>query len=149
MTTLTFSRTTSATPEQFLAALTDFGPGRSEIFPNSADGFLSVHEQGDDFADVTEGSRGIWERLRYDWSDPNRIVLTTTDSNVWGGASGHTYMLTPQPDGGCRVDVTVVREGKGARGWLIERIVALGGKRVLGTALDQTIRAVESRPQGQ
>jgi hypothetical protein len=149
MTVLTFSRTTSATPEQFLAALTDFGPGRSEIFPNSADGFLSVHEQGDDFADVTEGSRGIWERLRYDWSDPNRIVLTTTDSNVWGGASGHTYMLTPQPDGGCRVDVTVVREGKGARGWLIERIVALGGKRVLGTALDQTIRAVESRAQGQ
>ena len=47
-------------------------------------------------ADVTEGSGGIWERLHYDWSDPNRVVLTTTDSNVWGGRSGHTYTLTGQ-----------------------------------------------------
>ena len=36
----------------------------------------------------TEGSGGIWERLQYDWSDPNHVVLTTTDSNTWGGASG-------------------------------------------------------------
>jgi hypothetical protein len=147
MTTMEFTRTTSASPEQFLAALTDFGPGRSEIFPNSADGFLEVHDQGEGFADVTEGSRGIWERLRYDWSDPQRVVLTTTDSNVWGGGSGHTYTLTPEPGGGTRVDVSVVREGKGFRGWLVERVVALGGKRVLGKALDQTIRAVEARGQ--
>jgi hypothetical protein len=76
-------------------------------------------------------------------------VLTTTDSNVWGGGSGHTYTFTPEPDEGCRVDVTVVRDGKGVRGWLIERIVALGGQRVLGKALDQTIRAVEARAQSQ
>ena len=24
---------------------------------------------------------GIWERLHYDWSDRNRVVMTTTDSN--------------------------------------------------------------------
>jgi hypothetical protein len=41
--------------------------------------------------DVTESSGGISERLHYDWSDPNRVVLTTTDSNVWGGRSGHTH----------------------------------------------------------
>ena len=46
--------------------------------------------------DVTEGSGGIWQRLHYDWSDPNRVVLTTTDSNVWGGRSGHTHTLTGQ-----------------------------------------------------
>jgi hypothetical protein len=149
MTALHFTRTTTATPAQFLAALTDFGPGRSEIFPNSADGSLTVHERGADFADVTEGSRGIWERLHYDWSDPRRVVLTTTDSNVWGGGSGHTYVLTPLPDGGCRVEVTVERDGKGAKGWLLERVVALGGRRVLGRALDQTVRAVEARPQPQ
>jgi hypothetical protein len=32
MATLHFTATTSATPEQFVAALTDFGPGRSTIF---------------------------------------------------------------------------------------------------------------------
>jgi hypothetical protein len=47
-----------------------------------------------------EGSGGIWERLHYDWSDPNHVVLTTTDSNVWrGAASGHTYTFTRQPNG--------------------------------------------------
>ena len=37
MATLQFNAKTSATPEQWVAALTDFGPGRSEIFENSAD----------------------------------------------------------------------------------------------------------------
>src|SRR6188474_1746435 len=91
MPTINLHQTTTATPEQFVAALTDFGPGRSKIFGNSADSYLEVHSEGADQADVTEGSSKIWERLHYDWSDPDRVVLTTTDSNVWGGASGHTY----------------------------------------------------------
>ena len=63
MPTLHFQTTTTSTPEQFIAGLTDFGPGRSKIFPNSADGDLKVHDQGPTEADVTEGSRGVWERL--------------------------------------------------------------------------------------
>ena len=30
-------KTTTATPEQYVAGLTDFGPGRAELFGNSAD----------------------------------------------------------------------------------------------------------------
>jgi hypothetical protein len=93
MSTIHLHRTTTLTPEQYIAALTDFGPGRSEVFPNSADAYLKVHRSDCDTADVTEGSGGIWERLHYDWSDPERVVLTTTDSNTWGGASGHTYVF--------------------------------------------------------
>ena len=78
MTTIHLRQTTTVTPEQFLAGLTDFGPGRSKIFPNSADGYLKVHDLGPSQADVTEGSVGIWERLHYDWSDPHRITMTTT-----------------------------------------------------------------------
>ena len=99
MATLHFNAKTSATPDQWVAALTDFGPGRSEIFENSADDDLKVHDQGPTEADVTEGSSGIWERLHYDWSDPNRVVLTTTDSNTWGGHSSHTYNFSSGPDG--------------------------------------------------
>jgi len=94
MSTIHFKQTTSATPEQFIAGLTDFGPGRSKLFGNSADGYLKVHHQSSTRADVTEGSGGIWERLHYDWSDPNRVVMTTVDSNLWGGSSGHTYTFT-------------------------------------------------------
>jgi hypothetical protein len=111
MTTIRLSEATTATPEQLVAAITDFGPGRSQVFGRSADGYLTVHDQGPTRADVTEGSGGIWERLTYDWSDPHRLVMTTTDSNTWGGASGHTYTFTPQPDGKTRLDAVVVRDG--------------------------------------
>ena len=116
MATLHFNYTTTSTPEQFIAALTDFGPGRSELFGNSADEYLKVHDRGSDHADVTEGAGGVWERLYYDWSDPTRIIMKTTESNVWGGASGHTYTLTPRPNGTTEVDATVVREGKNLKG---------------------------------
>jgi hypothetical protein len=70
MTTLNLHETTTATPEQFIAGLTDFGPGRSELFGNSSDDYLKVHDRVPNWADVTEGSAGVWERLHYDWSDP-------------------------------------------------------------------------------
>jgi len=82
MSTIHMHETTTSTPEQFLAALVDFGPGRSKIFDNSADDYLKVYHRGPTDADVTEGSGGIWERLHYDWSDPNRVVMKTTDSNI-------------------------------------------------------------------
>jgi hypothetical protein len=148
MTTIHLHQTTTATPEQFLAGLTDFGPGRSKIFPNSADGYLKVHDRGPDQADVTEGSNGIWERLHYDWSDPHRITMTTTDSNMWGGRSGHTYTLTQRSDGGTDVDVVAVREGKNLKGRLLAIVVGIGGKRVLGKALEKTVKAIEARNSG-
>jgi hypothetical protein len=148
MPTIHLSATTTATPEQFAAALTDFGPGRGELFGNSADSYLTVHDQGPGHADVTEGSAGIWERLTYDWSDPGRVVLTTTDSNVWGGRSGHTYSMTREPDGTTRVDVVVVREGKNLKGRALGVMVALVGRPVLGRALAGTVKAVEARANG-
>ena len=99
-------------------------------------------------ADVTEGSGGIWERLHYDWSDPNRVVLTTTDSNVWGGHSGHTYTFTRQPDGTTDVDVVVVREGKNLKGRVLGLVVGTVGKRVLGKAFAKTVKAIEARNGG-
>jgi hypothetical protein len=72
-----------------------------------------VHDRGPWQADVTEGSGGgTWKRLHYDWSNPNHVVLTTTDSNTWGGASGHTYTFTRRPDGLTDIDVVVVRDGR-------------------------------------
>jgi hypothetical protein len=58
MPTFHFKQTTTATPEQFIAGLTDFGPGRAKLFENSVDDSLEVHSQGPTEADVTEGSRG-------------------------------------------------------------------------------------------
>ena len=148
MATIHVHRTTTLTPEQFIAGLTDFGPGRSELFRNSADRYLEVHDKSPSQADVTEGSSGIWERLHYDWSDPSRVVLTTTDSNVWGGNSGHTYTFTQSPDGTTDVNVVVVREGKNFKGRALEIAVAIIGRPMLGKQLGTTVKAIEVRNKG-
>ncbi len=145
MSTVYLHRTTTLTPEQYIAGLTDFGPGRSKLFGNSTDEYLKVHHLGPTEADVTEGSGGIWERLHYDWSDPNRVVLTTTDSNLWGGASGHTYTFTRHPNGTTDIDVVVVREGKNLKGKMLGFVVGTVGKGVLVKAFENSVKAIEAR----
>jgi hypothetical protein len=140
-----FHKTTTATPEQYIAGLTDFGPGRAELFGNSADSDLEVHSIGTTEADVTEGSAGVWERLHYDWSDPDHVVLTTTDSNAWGGESGHTYTFTRNPDGTTDIDYVVVREGKNLKGRFLELVFKAGGKSKLETAFVNSVQAIETR----
>ncbi len=148
MATIHLNVTTTATPEQFVAGLTDFGPGRQELFGNSADEYLEVHDLRLMEADVTEGSGGVWERLHYDWSDPNRVVIDDTDSNVWGGRSGYTYTLTRQPDGATEIDAVIIREGKNLKGRFLAIVLGLFGKRVLGGAFNKTIKALEARTAG-
>jgi hypothetical protein len=148
MPTLHFHETTSSTPEQFVAGLTDFGPRRQELFGNSADKYLEVHDQGPGHADVTEGSAGVWERLNYDWSDPNRVVMTTTDSNAWGGNSGHTYTFTRRPDGTTDIDAEVVREGKNLKGRLLGLVIGTVGKGRLAKEFGKTVKAIEARNNG-
>jgi hypothetical protein len=145
MPTIQFDVTTSATPEQFVAALTDFGPGRGELFGNSTDDYLKVHSRGPTEADVTEGSRGIWERLHYDWSDPDRVVLTTTDSNTWGGNSGHTYTFTRNPDGTTGIHVVIVRDAKSLKGHALGLVLRTVGRGALPKAFAGTVKAVEAR----
>jgi len=145
MSTIHFKETTTATPEQFIAGLTDFGPGRSKLFGNSADEYLKVHSKGAYEADVTEGSNSIWERLRYDWSNPDRVVLTTTDSNLWGGASGHTYTFTRRPNGTTDIDVVVVRDGKNLKGRVLGFVLGTVGRGVLEKAFKNSVKAIEAR----
>ncbi len=141
----TFYATTTASPEQYVAGLTDFGPGRAELFGNSADSYLEVHSMGATEADVTEGSAGVWERLHYDWSDPDRVVATTTDSNAWGGASGHTYRFTRNADGTTAIDYDVVREGKNLKGRFFALVFKTVGKGKLEKAFAGSVKAVEAR----
>jgi hypothetical protein len=145
MSTINLHQTTTLTPEQYIAGLTDFGPGRSKLFGNSADEYLRVHQQGRTQADVTEGSGGVGERLHYDWSDTDHVVLTTTDSNLWGGASGHTYTFTRQANGTTDIDVEVVREGKNLKGRLLGFVLRTIGRSVLEEAFVNSVKVLEAR----
>jgi len=145
MSTIKLHATTTATPEQYTAALTDFGPGRSKVFGNSADAELKVHDEGSGHADVTEGSGGVWERLAYDWTDPKRVVARTTDSNIWGGRSGHTYQFTRSSGGATEIDYVVVRQGKNFKGHFLGFVLGTIGKGKLRKAFLNSVKAVEAR----
>ena len=84
----------------------------------------------------------------YDWSDPNHVVMKTTDSNIWGGDSGHTYTFKREADGTTDVDVVVIRQGKNLRGRALGLVLGAFGKRVLGKALGNTVTAIEARNGG-
>jgi hypothetical protein len=145
MATIHLHQKTTLTPEQYIAGLTDFGPGRSKVFGNSADEYLKLHQRDRTQADVTEGSGGVWERLHYDWSDPRHVVLTTTDSNTWGGDSGYNYTFTANPDGTNDIDVDIVRDGKNLKGYLLGFVLSTVGKGVLEKAFVNSVKAIEAR----
>src|SRR4029079_18084900 len=145
MSTIHLHQTTTLTPAQYVAGLTDFGPARSKVFGNSADEYLKVHSKGGHDADVIEGSGGIWERLHYDWSNPKRVVLTTTDSNTWGGASGYVYTFPRQPNGTTDIDVVIVREGRNLKGKVLGLVLGTVGRSVLKKAFENSVKAIETR----
>ena len=72
-------------------------------------------------------------------------MLTTTDSNTWGGASSRTYNFTRQPDGATDIVVVVVRDGKNLKGWLLGLVVGTMGKGVLEKAFKNSVKAIEAR----
>ena len=55
MSTIHLRQTTTSTPEQ---GLTDFGPGRSKLFANSADDYLKGHHRDNSDADGTARTSG-------------------------------------------------------------------------------------------
>ena len=82
----------AVTAERFIAALTDFGPRRPELWPGLDTKFYELHELGDTWADVTEGTDifgGVWAREHYDWSEPGVVRLTLKEAVDFRPRHGH------------------------------------------------------------
>jgi Polyketide cyclase / dehydrase and lipid transport len=136
-------------PDRFVAALTDFGPARHEVFGNSDPRHLAVHDRGTTWAEVTEGSGaggGVWQRLRYDWSTPDLITLEVLDSNAFGPGSRWTYRVTPQ-GAGTEVDLQVVRVPNTTKGRVLDVLLGLGGGWYFARDLRRSLRRLEDRQQ--
>ena len=133
-------------PHVFVDALTDFGPGRSTIWGSSSNSKLVLHDRGDTWADVTEGTDagGIWQRYRYDWSDPQLVKLTVTDSNAFGPGSYWEYRLTPvDHDRRTRIDLVINRVPTTAKGRRFDVVLKLIGGLYFGRDLRRTVRRIE------
>ena len=138
-----FRLETMLAPSAVLAALTDFGPRRSQVWPNVDEQHFKLHGQGPGWAEVTEGSSvagGVWEREKYSWdATTGAVSVETMDSNTWGPGSRWDYKITPATGGGSQIDVTVTRLGKGWRGRLIEVGIAAAGTRMLRSQMEQAM----------
>lgn len=85
-------------PKDVLEVLTDFSPARAEVWPTIDAEHFEVHELGDTWAEVTEGTAAAWERARYEW-EPNgdRVTVTTLDSKLFG--AGRRLGVPDEPRG--------------------------------------------------
>jgi hypothetical protein len=141
---------TSLSAERFRAALTNFTDLTQRLtdFSTLSADVLKVHEVGDTFAIVTEGASiagGVWEKLRYDWSDPNIVMLTTIDGNVFMPGGSWCYTTSSTADGKTRVDLTVRHTPKTIKGKFFAVILTLAGAPFLTADLKKTLRRLEAR----
>ena len=130
-------------PGAVMAALTDFGPERAQVWPNIDDQHFKLHDQGSGWAEVTEGSSvagGVWEREKYSWDVAGGTVsVETLDSNTWGSGSRWDYKISPAAQGGSQIEVSVERHGKGPKGRLIELGLVAVGARMLRSQMEQAL----------
>ena len=110
---------------------------------------LELHDVGETSAEVTEGNPWpigyVWERLRYDWSEPRSVRGTVIDSNIF--KSGSTWEIRATPaNGGSRVEVIGVRQLKGFKGRLLAPAFPLGlAKRTVAEHLRHFLSQVEKQ----
>jgi len=122
-------------PERVLQAAYDFSERRAEVWPAVSGPRLTVHDRGDTWADVTEGTRAgpvvNWERCHYDWSQPGSVTATVTDSNVYAFPASSWEIKATPTENGSQVEMIWLREFKpGPRGRLFGTLFKVVGPRL-------------------
>ena len=151
MPTVHVVETTPVPPEMVLQGARDFSERRAELWPDVHVAHLKVHETGENFAVVTEGNPWpigyVWERLRYDWSEPGVVKGTVIASNIF--KPGSTWEIRAAPaDGGSRVEVIGVRHLSG-KGRMLAPFFPLGmAKQTVAAHLRHFLAEVEKSQDG-
>lgn len=141
MTTVRFHLISALSPAEVMDVLTDFGPARTEVWPTIDAEHFVVHNRGEGWAEVTEGTEAAWERARYDW-DPagDTVTVTTLDSKVFGPGGGWIFRTTPEPEG-TRVEVELTRDPQAFKGKVIAALLPLIGPATLRKGLQKPLQA--------
>ena len=127
MSRIHFDQTTTLSPEQYVAGLTDFGPGRAKVFSKSADDYLKVHHLGSAEADVTK----VPAASGSDCTTTGQIPTTSSSrppTRTSGGRVRLQLHLHPVTRRVTDVDVVIVREGKNAKGRFLGLVLGSVGK---------------------
>jgi hypothetical protein len=142
----------SLAPAELLAAARDFSPRREAVFPAVSVGRMTVHELGDTWADVTEGTRAgpivNWERCRYDWSQPGAVTATVTDSNIYAIPGSAWELRATSTERGSRVEMIWEREFvRRPRGRIFGFLFARFGARLFAKYAREVVENIEQQAQ--
>ncbi|CCK24592.1 hypothetical protein BN159_0213 [Streptomyces davaonensis JCM 4913] len=125
MTVVRFDLVSRLSQKDVLAVLTDFSPSRAQSWPTIDAEHFEVHELGDTWAEVTEGTAAAWERARYEWEPSgDTVTVTTLDSKLFGPGGGWVFRMTPEGDG-TRVDVELTRRPGTLKGKMLASLLPL------------------------
>ena len=100
-----FDLETRASPDQVRRAPTDFTDRRLRIWHRTLDPrTYELRDQGEHWAVARESTPGspFWVVTHYDWSDPDVVRWTVTESSYGGGGEG-LVRIAPREDGGSSV----------------------------------------------
>lgn len=140
---------TSLSPEQVREALLDFSERRPDHWPSLERSLYEVYSVGETSADVREGSRmpgmTIWAKEHYDWSTPDTVRWTVTESNFCMPGSFVAATMYPREGGGTRVHIEWERTGTTMLGRVIIRMVALTGGRPVASSVRSALSRLEQK----
>ncbi|MFI9532048.1 hypothetical protein ACIG56_02290 [Nocardia fusca] len=141
MTTIRFPLQSTLSPAEVLGVLTDFGPTRPEAWPTIDAEHFMVHDRGETWAEVTEGTAAAWERARYEW-DPasTTVTIRTLDSKLFGAGGGWIFRAVPASTGS-RVEVELTRTPKTLKGRVLAALLPLVGPSSLRKSFAGPLRA--------
>ena len=132
MAKVTYTVETDLDPKVVWDALTEFGPRRTELWPDLSASSFQVLGRGENWARVREGtaSLGIWSIERYEWSEP-AITATVEEANA--AQTGGTWRMEVQPrdGGGSVLTISMDRKAKGFVGHVIHGLFQVTNGRFL------------------
>jgi hypothetical protein len=131
---------TSLSPDQVVAALTDFSDRRPQMWTGISPQYYKVFSVDETSADVREGTKqgplNVWAREQYDWSVPNTVVWTVKESNFCTVGSYVKAEIRPRPGGGSIIKSTWDRTPTSMSGRFIFEVMKL----TKGRAIEKSMR---------
>ena len=144
--TIRVAAATASAPQRVLEAAHDFSNRRAGVWANVRSAHLTVHERGENFAEVTEGTWVVglfWERNRYDWSQAGSVKATVIDSNIFQPGSTWEIRATAR-EGGSDVQLVLHRGfRRGPKGAIAGAVHHTVGRWVWGLFLRRALAAIE------
>ncbi|HCP62205.1 MAG TPA: hypothetical protein DIU14_07035 [Actinobacteria bacterium] len=119
---------TTLPPERVMAAMLDFTPNRTKIWRGLAPEIYEVYEVGETTAEIREGNVKpvrVWAREHYDWSKPNKVTWTVTESNFCNPGSFVSMDVAPNGTGGSKIHLHWDRTGSTLKGKFMVRMMKL------------------------